>query len=181
MFQGPSAVGIDVSFPQARHAYGLASHPAGLDLPSFDSPYRFFNTDAFGFKHNSPVSTYGAVQLLTVKHEPQQPPNDPKTKFSPGSPPAQPSEASAFFWLNPSETYVKLDRYEPSCSGEEECEGAEVRTWWVSETGILDAVVFPGPTPADVLHAYHVMTGPPSVPPLFAIGKHQCRSFVRFT
>ena len=46
---------------------------------------------------------------------------------------------------------------------------------WISESGILDLVIFAGPTPADVQRQYATLTGTTAMPQLFAIGYHQCR------
>merc|ERR1719502_1837711 len=75
------------------------------------------------------------------------------------------SQASGFLWLNPSETFVKL----------EQATTGPVETWWVSESGSFDAVVLVGPTPAEVSAQFHALTGPAPLPPLWSLGKHQCR------
>lgn len=49
------------------------------------------------------------------------------------------------------------------------------RTHWISEAGALDIVMMPGPTAADVFRQYSDVTGKPELPPLFALGFHQCR------
>jgi alpha 1,3-glucosidase len=48
-------------------------------------------------------------------------------------------------------------------------------THWISESGILDVFLLPGPTPADVFSQYAKLTGTPSMPPQWALGYHQCR------
>jgi alpha 1,3-glucosidase len=68
---------------------------------------------------------------------------------------------TGLLWNNPSDTYVSI-------SG-----GNSVD--FVSESGIIDILVFVGPTPSDVLRQYHYFTGRPALPPLFSLGFHQSR------
>lgn len=53
-------------------------------------------------------------------------------------------------------------------------EGAST-THWVSESGILDTFILPGPTPEDVFAQYARLTGAPVLPAHWALGYHQCR------
>lgn len=46
---------------------------------------------------------------------------------------------------------------------------------WVSESGVLDLFLFPGPSPQLVSQQFHTLTGFAPLAPLFALGKHQCR------
>ncbi len=46
---------------------------------------------------------------------------------------------------------------------------------WISETGVIEAFFFPGPTPRQVFSQYAALTGFPTLPPLFSLGYHQCR------
>lgn len=48
-------------------------------------------------------------------------------------------------------------------------------THWISESGILDIFLLPGPTPADVFAQYARLTGTPAMPAHWALGYHQCR------
>lgn len=41
--------------------------------------------------------------------------------------------------------------------------------------GPLNLVFIPGPTPGEILQRYHQLTGPMPLPPLWALGLHQCR------
>lgn len=50
-----------------------------------------------------------------------------------------------------------------------------VRTHWVSESGILDLLLLPGPRPTDLFEQYATLTGPAQMPPQFATAYHQCR------
>ena len=69
------------------------------------------------------------------------------------------------FWNNPSETFVDLG---DSSSGGK-------TSYWMSESGMWDLFLMPGPTPADVFAQYSSLTGTQMLPPMFALAYHQCR------
>ena len=48
-------------------------------------------------------------------------------------------------------------------------------THWVSESGILDLFILPGPSPTDVFRQYSGLTGVTPLPAHWALGYHQCR------
>lgn len=50
-----------------------------------------------------------------------------------------------------------------------------IKTHWVSESGIVDVLLLPGPTPVDLFEQYASLTGPAQLPPQFATAYHQCR------
>jgi alpha 1,3-glucosidase len=50
-----------------------------------------------------------------------------------------------------------------------------VETHWVSESGILDVFLLPGPTPEDVFAQYARLTGATPLPAHWALAYHQCR------
>ncbi|KAH0476852.1 MAG: hypothetical protein KVP17_003051 [Porospora cf. gigantea B] len=75
----------------------------------------------------------------------------------------QGSVYSAQLWLNPADTYY----VPPTTDGN--------RSSWVSETNCIDIVLFAADSSISVLNSLSVVTGFPSLPPLFALGKHQCR------
>ena len=49
------------------------------------------------------------------------------------------------------------------------------QTHWISESGILDLFILPGPTPTDVFAQYARLTGTAPLPAHWALGYHQCR------
>ncbi len=73
------------------------------------------------------------------------------------------------FWFNPSETFI--DVFEPPAGWS----GHGRRTHWVSESGLVDFFLLPGPTPAAVYDQFTRLVGRQQLPPLFALGYHQCR------
>ena len=46
---------------------------------------------------------------------------------------------------------------------------------WISESGLVDLMLLSGPTPLDVFRQFTQLTGTQELPPLFALGYHQCR------
>ena len=45
----------------------------------------------------------------------------------------------------------------------------------MSESGVFDLFLLPGPSPRDMYYQYATLTGRLSLPPIFALGYHQCR------
>ena len=75
--RGPTSVGVDVSFPYARHVYGLPEHTVSLSLPTtrpgtgsaagsshFNEPYRLYSLDVFEYELDQPMALYGSIPLL---------------------------------------------------------------------------------------------------------------------
>ena len=50
-----------------------------------------------------------------------------------------------------------------------------VHTHWVSESGILDLLLLPGPRPQQLFEQYAILTGTTALPAQWAIAYHQCR------
>jgi mannosyl-oligosaccharide alpha-1,3-glucosidase len=64
-----------------------------------------------------------------------------------------------------SETFIDIGRPKPDST----------ETHWISESGILDVFIIPGPTPEDVFKQYARLTGATVMPAQWALGYHQCR------
>lgn len=148
--RGPASYGMDVTFEgDVPGVFGLPEHATKASLPFYDEPYRFFNLDVFEYEVDVEMALYGTIPMLWAVHR--------------GSG-AEPSVVSGFLWMAPSETFVKFDRAEKA-----------VQSWWVSESGLMDVSVFVGPSPGQVSSQFHALTGQAPIPPLWALGKHQCR------
>lgn len=50
-----------------------------------------------------------------------------------------------------------------------------VQTHWISESGIIDLLLLPGPTPKALFEQYALLTGTTPLPPQWALAYHQCR------
>lgn len=150
--RGPSSVGMDVTFVNSEHVYGIPTHATNLSLPAtrgekkrYDDPYRMYNLDVFEYELDNPMALYGHVPVM-VAHSA--------------------AHTTGFFWLNAAETWIDVDS---------STRPGSVQTHWISESGIIDLFVLPGPTPRDVVSQYARVTGVGELPPRFAIGYHQCK------
>ncbi|XP_027131085.1 neutral alpha-glucosidase C isoform X2 [Larimichthys crocea] len=159
---GPSSIGSDLCFHGFSHVYGLPEHADGLQLRDTrdGEPYRLYNLDVFAYDVYSRLGLYGSVPLL-VAHNPDR--------------------TLGVFWLNASETFVNV-RYSPSEHQDDQTPPVKRKRMqpqtdvhWLSESGVIDCVVLLGPGPQQLFSQYAQLTGFPALPPLFALGYHQCR------
>ncbi|KAF4671672.1 hypothetical protein FOL46_010039, partial [Perkinsus olseni] len=72
---------------------------------------------------------------------------------------------SSLLWVNPSDTLVALAG---GCGG-------DLTSTFVSESGVIDLLLYPGMKPQEFSTAYHRTTGLPTLPPLFGLGFHRSR------
>ena len=158
---GPAAVAGDFSFPHSSHVYGIPEHASSFSLHStykeadgdYEEPYRLYNLDVFEYELNEPMALYGAVPYIVSHH----------AKASVG-----------VLWLNSAETYIDVSQ--TGVGGGLLSSGyPQKNVHWISESGIIDVYLLPGPTPSALFAQYAALTGPPALPPYFAIAYHQCR------
>jgi len=154
--RGPMSVGVDLSFPNTQHLYGLPEHASSLKLQStigpdrhYNDPYRLYNLDVFEYELDQSMALYGAVPLVVAHNL---------------------DHTVGVFYFNPTETFVDVS---PSIPGTTSNEGRD--THWISESGIIDIFFLPGPSPQKVYRQYADLTGFQELPPMFALGYHQCR------
>jgi alpha 1,3-glucosidase len=142
---------LDVSFPSHGHIYGIPEHATNLALPS---------TKGEGSKYSDPYRLYNAD---VFEYEA----DSPMTLY--GAIPLLHAHSDqstvGFFNLIASETWI--DVWYPSKSS--------AKTHWLSESGVMDLFIFPGPTADDIFAQYSRLTGPPVLPAEWALGYHQCR------
>jgi alpha 1,3-glucosidase len=150
--KGPESLSIDINFPRHPHVYGIPQHATRLSLPTtrgedavFSDPYRLYNADVFEYLASSTMSLYGSIPLIYGHSV---------------------SSTVGVFHAIGSETWIDVKHTHPSQSTE---------THWVSESGILDIFILPGPTPEAVFGQYARLTGTPVMPPHWSLGYHQCR------
>ncbi|KAG2457600.1 GANC glucosidase, partial [Polypterus senegalus] len=159
---GPSSVGLDFTLHHFEHVYGIPEHADALKLQNTrdGDPYRLYNLDVFAYKIWSKMGLYGSVPLL-IAHKPGQ--------------------TVGIFWLNASETLVDINIANASQSSDvgppekRRKVVANTDVVWMSESGVIDAFILLGPSPFDVFRQYAELTGFQALPPLFALGYHQCR------
>lgn len=160
---GPMSVGMDFSFPFADHIYGIPEHASPLSLPTskvgsgsqsskYNEPYRLYNLDVFEYELDNTMALYGSIPFmlahgLTANSQPM---------------------TTGLFWFNPSESFV--DIYDGGSPHE-----PLKQSRWISETGNLDFFIIPGPTISDVYSQWASIIGTQELPPMFALGYHQCR------
>lgn len=143
--KGPSSVAVDVTFAGAAQVYGLPEHADSLALRDT------VENEPYRF-FNGDVSRYELNERMALY----------------GAIPfmmSRTSDASGgFFWVNPSETFIDI---ESTPSGK--------RTHWMSETGVMEFMTITKADPLSVIQTFTLLTGPAPLPPLFALGFHQCR------
>ncbi|KAF8341539.1 alpha-glucosidase [Cantharellus anzutake] len=150
--KGPESFFIDIDFPHHSHVYGIPQHATSLSLREttggnqyFSEPFRLYNNDIGGYDADSPMSLYGSIPLM----------HGHSTESTVG-----------VFNLVASETWV--DIFHPVLN-------KSTATHWISESGIMDIFLLPGPTPDLVFTQYASLTGTAPLPAYFALGYHQSR------
>jgi len=148
--RGPASVGLDLSFPGAQHVYGIPSHSSPLSLKT---------TRGAGAQYDAPYRMY---TLDVFEYEL----DNPMALYGtiPFLVSHTASHTGAAFWFNPTETFIDIER-----------DGGGMHSHWLSESGVLDVFLLPGPTPAAMFAQYATLTGGNALPPMFALGYHQCR------
>jgi len=150
---GPMSVGADIVFPKSTHLFGLPEHASGTQLKMtngegahYREPYRLYNLDVFEYELDETMALYGEVPLIVSQ--------------------SQKGETTGVFWFNPTETFVDIESTH---------EGHGTKTHWMSESGVIDLFILPGPKPNALYEQYARLTGRIPLPPMFALGYHQCR------
>ncbi len=163
--KGPNSLALDIAFPESEVLYGIPEHASSLALKSTRSihqqtgvlsksdPYRLFNLDVFEYELDSTMALYGAIPIM-LGH-------------STGA--AKHHRSVGVFWNNPSETWV--DIYDSSAGT-----GAHKQlTHWMSESGSFELFLMAAKDLKGLQSRIKKLTGPPQLPPSFALGYHQCR------
>ncbi|KZT41930.1 alpha-glucosidase [Sistotremastrum suecicum HHB10207 ss-3] len=149
--KGPESFSIDINFPSHGHVYGIPQHATRLALPSTAGEEPTYSDPYRLF--NADVFEYLASSPVSLY----------------GSIPlmhAHSAESTiAVLNLVGSETWIDIQY--PSESS--------TNTHWISESGIIDIFLLPGPTASDVFQQYARLTGTPALPAEWSLGYHQCR------
>ncbi|GBE80864.1 Glucosidase 2 subunit alpha [Sparassis crispa] len=149
--KGPESLSLDISFPNHGHVYGIPQHATSLSLPTTSGESAYYS-DPFRL-YNTDVFEYLADSPMSLY----------------GSIPLMHAHSTAstvaVFDAIASETWIDIAHGSPGAT----------ETHWISESGILDVFLIPGPTPADVFAQYTRLTGTPALPAHWALGHHQCR------
>ncbi|KAI0313324.1 alpha-glucosidase [Amylostereum chailletii] len=149
--KGPESLSLDIDFPHHGHVYGIPQHATSLDLPTTTGEDPFF-TEPYRL-HNADVFEYLASSTMSLY----------------GSIPLMHAHSAdstvGVFHVVGSETWIDVGHPSDDSS----------QTHWISESGILDLFILPGPTPADVFAQYARLTGTAQLPADWSLGYHQCR------
>ncbi|TDL18041.1 alpha-glucosidase [Rickenella mellea] len=149
--KGPESLSLDVNFPNHGHVYGIPQHATRLSLPTTTGENPTF-TEPYRL-YNADVFEYEASSTLSLY----------------GSIPLMYAHSKhstvGVFHAVGSETWIDVAHPTEKSS----------HSHWISESGIMDVFLLPGPTPSDVFAQYARLTGTPSLPPHWSLGYHQCR------
>jgi len=150
---GPMSVGMDITFPKSRHLFGLPEHASSTVLKTtqgegahYKEPYRLYNLDVFEYELDETMALYGHVPMIVSQ--------------------SAKTGTAGVFWFNPSETFVDVMDADVDVS---------TTTHWISESGVMDIFLMPGPNPRSLYRQYSKLTGTMPLPPMFSLGYHQCR------
>jgi mannosyl-oligosaccharide alpha-1,3-glucosidase len=63
---GPESIGMDISFNDFQHVYGIPQHADSFSLKSTTSsdPYRLYNLDVFEYELYNPMALYGSIPFM---------------------------------------------------------------------------------------------------------------------
>ena len=150
LIPGPEALSIDISFPGVDNIYGLPEHASPLSLPDTVGPNRHY-TDPYRL-YNVDIFEYLADSPMSLY----------------GAIPLihahSKSHSVGVFNLIASDTWIDVLHDKKG-----------VHTHWMSESGILDLFLLPGPRPQELSEQYAGLTGTTALPPQWALAYHQCR------
>jgi alpha 1,3-glucosidase len=85
------------------------------------------------------------------------------------------SSDAAILWLNAAETWIDVTKTHSRNPLSFTAKQPSTQTHWISESGILDVLIFLAPDSHSIFQQYGELTGTTPLPPLFSIGHHQCR------
>ncbi|KAJ7033377.1 glycoside hydrolase family 31 protein [Mycena alexandri] len=149
--KGPESLSLDISFPSHGTIYGIPQHATRLALPTTAGDSPTF-TEPYRL-YNADVFEYLASSPMSLY----------------GSIPVLHAHSAdstvGIFHAVGSETWIDVSH----------ASDKSTQTHWISESGILDVFLMPGPTPADIFAQYARLTGTPVLPPHWSLGYHQCR------
>ncbi|GLB37956.1 putative glycosyl hydrolase 31 family protein [Lyophyllum shimeji] len=149
--KGPESLSIDINFPNHGTVYGIPQHATRLALPTTTGESPFFS-DPYRL-YNADVFEYLASSPMSIY----------------GSIPVLHAHSAdstvGMFHAVGSETWIDVGH----------ASDKSTETHWISESGILDLFLMPGPTPEDIFRQYSRLTGTTVIPAHWSLGYHQCR------
>ena len=148
---GPMSIGMDIAFPQSKHLYGIPEHASSAILQKTvgeDAHYK----EPYRL-YNLDVFEYELDETMTLYG------NIPLIVSQ-----SMVTGTTGVFWFNPTESFVDVMQ-----------DDSKSTTHWMSESGVIDIFLMPGPDPASLYDQYAKLTGTTALPPMFSLGYHQCR------
>lgn len=142
---GPESAALDFSFINYQNAYGIPEHADSLRLKDTSGRDPYRLFNVDVFEYNLQATT-------------------PMYGAIPFLIVSRPQSSVGLFWVNAADTWVDI-KYDSH----------DTKTHWMSESGVIDVVLFFGQEPSDITDKYTALTGRPTLPLLSSIGYHQCR------
>lgn len=150
---GPEAIALDFTFPQADILFGIPEHADSFALKTTTSgePYRLYNLDVFEYELDNGMALYGSVPVI----------------YGHGA-----ERTSGVFWMNSAETWVDVH----NANSEQNVMSSIVNfvsgsrktdppiAHFMSESGVMDVFVLLGPTPLETFKQYTDLTGVAPLP-----------------
>lgn len=183
MPQGPRGVGIDVHVADKLAYFGLGEH---TDLKvaidgvfrtadeDEDEPYRFWNSDVFGYELDTPMATYASFPYLLIASSSQGHHTSISQSGDGHGHGRKPYSFNGIMWLGGAETFVSLK--EEGSGGNKNGHGLKPgSSWWASETGAIDVLLAHGATQEKMVHHLYEYSGYPPLQQANVFGFHQCR------
>ncbi|KAM0791314.1 hypothetical protein ACM66B_005786 [Microbotryomycetes sp. NB124-2] len=174
--KGPESFSLDITFPGYEHVFGIPQHASSLSLKqtrggsgAYSDPYRLYNLDVFEYDADSEMAIYGAIPFMKAHRA--------------GSTVGVFLVAGSEMWVDitkaPTSKEVtnkfKKGKTAQSTTTDLGPSATTTTTHWMAESGILDLLVFLGPSADTILDQYTSLTGRTPLPQFFATAYHQCR------
>lgn len=143
---GPESVALDFTFKNGiTNVFGVPEHAESLRLRDTSNTEPYRLFNADTFKY-TPYSTAPMYGAIPFMFG------------------MTPTAATGVFWINAADTDISVNYNKES-----------TLSHWISESGVLDFVIFVGDSPKDVIQSFTKLTGTLTMPPLASLGYHQCR------
>lgn len=146
---------VVVTFDEPVSFYGAALRGSGLKL-SIPMTFTLKNSDVNHYTLDERQALYGSVPFVYVVRDGASEHTESQEVKREG--------CVGLLWMNGAETTIETKSV-----------WRQTKISFASPANGGNIYVLRGPTPSDVLQQYYLVTGRPSLPPLFSLGYHQCR------
>lgn len=163
---GPQAISFDISIGNGESdeysIFGLGErceNKLSIENTIQWEPYRLWTADHYS-KNRPKSSMYGISPIIQVK-----------TK---SGHPQVGKMVDAFFWANASDTFIDVFSDNKDIAMDSK-DYTQQGMHWMSEAGNLEFFIMSSATPENFSRKLACLTGKPQLPPLWALGFHQCK------